>query len=116
MIDSTAAVVLHLRIKTRAKDRARLRAFCRRAFPVYESVGGTRMELYEDLFAPGSFDEVGYYRALRDYRRSERAIRVDPAQRRLIAEWRALLLGPPEVSVFRRVGVRGAAAKSRGGA
>ena len=37
-----------------------------------------------------------------DYKRSEDAITNDPAQARLIAEWRSLLSGPPKVSVYRK--------------
>ena len=97
-----AKVVLHLEVEVEQKDRPRFLRFCRKAFPVYESVGGNRMALYEDRAKPGRFDEVGYYKTLADYRRSEAAIRNDPVQAALIKEWRSLLKAPPEVSVFVR--------------
>ena len=97
---SDAEVVLHLLIEVDARRRRKFLGFCRRAFPVYESVGGCRMALYEDEARPGCFDEVGYYRTKADYRRGEKAIRNDPAQMALIKEWRVLLKGPPAVSVY----------------
>ena len=94
-----AKVVLHLRIEVAPSKRAQFLAFCRKAFPVYESVGGCRMALYEDQMRPGHFDEVGYYETNADFRRGETAIRKDPVQAALIQEWRALLKSPPQVSV-----------------
>ncbi|MBI5594924.1 MAG: hypothetical protein HY928_02420 [Elusimicrobia bacterium] len=101
-MDTAAEVVLHLLIEVAPEKRAAFLAFCRRAFPVYESGGGCRMALYEDLSAPGRFDEVGYYLTQADYERGEKAIQEDPAQAALIKEWRSLLKGPPKVSVVKR--------------
>lgn len=98
-----AEIVLHLEIEVAPTNRERFLEFCRRAFPVYESVGGTKMALYEDRTVPGRFDEVGYYRSAEDYRRGEDAIRNDPAQSALIREWRALLKGPPKVTTLARL-------------
>lgn len=100
---SEAGVVLHLEVEVPAERREAFRAFCRRAFPVYESVGGCRMALYEDPAKPGRYFETGYYAAMEDYRRAERALTEDPAQAALIKEWRALLSGPPRVSVVAAV-------------
>lgn len=97
-----AQVVLHLRATVPPERREAFRAFCRRAFPAYESVGGLRMALYEDADGAGRFDEVGYYRTMEDYRRSTAALESDPAQAALIREWRALLDGPPAVEVLVR--------------
>lgn len=91
-----------LRLEFEAADRDAVLAFCRKAFPIYESVGGLKMMLYEDEASPGSFDEVGYYGTLEDYRRSSDAVKNDPAQAALIAEWRSLLKSPPKVRVFLR--------------
>lgn len=99
---SEAAVVLHLEVEVADGRREDFLAFCRRAFPVYESVGGCRMALYEDPAKPGRFFETGYYRTEADYARAERALHEDPAQAALIKEWRALLAGPPRVSVVSR--------------
>lgn len=98
-----AAVVLHLRVEVAPDKRAAFLEFCRRAFPVYESVGGTRMALYEDPARPGLFDEVAYYASDEDLRRSEAALESDPVQAALIREWRTLLKAPPQVGVVRRV-------------
>lgn len=100
-----AAVVLHLDVEVEPERRAGFLDFCRRAFPVYESVGGCRMALYEDPAKPGRFFETGFYRTMDDYRRAERALSEDPAQAALIKEWRALLKGPPRVSVVAKTAV-----------
>ncbi len=97
-----AEVVLHLEVEAAVGRREDFLDFCRRAFPVYESVGGCRMALYEDPAKAGRFFETGYYRTEADYARAERALEADPAQAALIREWRALLAGPPRVSVVRR--------------
>lgn len=101
-MDPEPEVVLHLNVEVSAENRERFFDFCRRAFPVYESGGGCRMALYEDLSSPGRFDEVGYYASVADYERGERAIQEDPEQAALIKEWRSLLKGPPQVQVVRR--------------
>ena len=95
-----AAVVLHLLVEVPPGGEGALRAFCERAFPVYESVGGCRMVLYQDAHDPVRFDEVGYYRTLEDYRRSEAALTSDPQHAAFIAEWRQLLAAPPVVKLF----------------
>ena len=97
-----ADIVLNLEIEVPLENRERFFDFCRRAFPIYESVGGNRMILYEDASRSGRFNEVGYYRTMEDYKRGEDAINNDPAQARLIAEWRALLSGPPKATVYRK--------------
>jgi hypothetical protein len=95
-------VVLNLELEVAPENRERFFDFCRRAFPVYESNGGNRMFLYEDASRPGRFNEAGYYRTMADYKRSEDAITNDPAQARLIAKWRSLLLGAPKATIYRR--------------
>ena len=97
-----AQVVLNLEIEVPLENRERFFDFCRRAFPVYESVGGCRMLLYEDVSRPGRFNETGYYRTMEDYKRGESALKNDPAQARLIEEWRSLLAGAPQVRVSRK--------------
>lgn len=100
--DSESAVVLHLEVEVRPERRAAFLEFCRRAFPVYESVGGCRMALYEDPKKPGRFFETGFYASRADLERAERALTEDPVQAALIQEWKALLAGPPRVSVVER--------------
>jgi|CXWL01.1.fsa_nt_gi hypothetical protein len=96
---SDAEVILHLNVEVSEAKRTQFLDFCRRAFPIYESIGGNRMFLYEDTSNPGHFDEVGYYRTADDLRRSEDAIKKDPVQVELIREWRALLNSSPRVTV-----------------
>ena len=81
-----ATVVLHLEIEIAEENRSKFFDFCRRAFPIYESVGGCKMALYENKSNPGRFDEVGYYKTLENYQRGEYAIKNDPLQSALIKE------------------------------
>ncbi len=99
-----AQVVLNLELEVAPENRQRLLDFCRRAFPVYESLGGSLFVLYEDAASPERFNEVGYYRTGADYKRGEAAIKNDPVQSVLIAEWRSLLKQPPRVSVYTKLG------------
>lgn len=98
-----AEVVLNLELEVAPENRQRLLEFCRRAFPIYESGGGTLMMLYEDVANPERFNEVGYYRTWSEYKQGEAAIKNDPVQSALIAEWRVLLKQPPRVSVYTKL-------------
>jgi hypothetical protein len=98
-----AAVVLHLRITVREPNRAAFLAYVREAFPVFEATGGCKGAVYLDARDPERYDEVFYYDGEASYEAGERAIREDPAQVALLARWRALLDGPPEVEVVRRL-------------
>lgn len=95
-----AEVILHLEIEVSEENRSEFFDFCKRAFPIYESTGGNKMVLYEVESKSGHFNEVGYYRSLEDYKRSEYAIEHDPVQSVLIKEWRALLEKPPKVTIY----------------
>ncbi|MCL5774121.1 MAG: hypothetical protein M1536_07060 [Firmicutes bacterium] len=95
-----AGVVLHLEIEVSEENRSKFFNFCKKAFPVYESTGGNKMMLYEVESKSGHFNEVGYYRSLEDYKRSEYAIEHDPVQVSLIKEWLTLLEKPPEVTIY----------------
>ncbi len=97
-----AEAILHLEVEVAQENRARFLDFCRKAFPVYESVGGTKMVLYEDKQKTGHFNEVAYYRTTADFQRSEDAIKNDPVQSALIKEWRSLLKNPPKVTSWFR--------------
>ena len=99
---SDAEVLLRLEVQVPPEKREDFLAFCRRAFPVYESIGGCRMALYEDRDRPGCFDELGWYATAEDLDRAETALREDPVQAALIRQWRGLLSAPPKVSIHRR--------------
>jgi hypothetical protein len=96
-----AAVVLHLRIELLPGMEAAFRDYVQEAFPVFEAAGGCRGAVY---VRPGElrFDEVFHYATEADFEAGERAIHDDPAQVALLARWRAMLAGPPEVEVVRR--------------
>lgn len=98
-----AEVVITLEIQVAPADAEPLRAFCREAFPVYESVGGLKMVLYEDPKTPGRFQEVCYYRTAADCARSEAALESDPRQADCIRRWKALLAAPPKVTRWTRL-------------
>lgn len=95
-----AEVVLHLEVDVVGENHAAFIDFCRRAFPIYESLGGNRMVLYEDKKNSNRFNEIAYYRTEADFQRGEYAVVHDPVQSALIKEWRSLLKGPPKVTTW----------------
>lgn len=97
-----AAVILHLLIRVKPENLDAFRAYIRDAFPVFERGGDCRGAVYQDARDPERFDEVFYYRTEAAYQEGERGIREEPEQIALLARWRTLLEGPPEVVVQRR--------------
>ena len=97
-----AEVVLHLRIRVKADQQPAFQTYLREALPVFEAQGDCQGVVYVDADDPESFDEVFYYASEAAYQAGERAIRENETQIALLARWRALLDGPPQVSVQRR--------------
>lgn len=96
-------VVLYLGITVKPENRQKFLDFCKRAFPIYESLGNNKMVLYENIKNLNQFEEVGYYLTLDDYKRAEQAIETDPIQSNLIKEWRLLLADPPSVKICKKI-------------
>lgn len=93
-------VLLTFRVGTRR--RASFLRFVSWAFPFYERPGGIRMSLFEDLEQPGTFVEIASYDTMAAFRADQERVRSNPESRRVLAEWRSLLSGPPEVRLVKR--------------
>ena len=83
--------------------RDRLTSFLARAVPVYEQPGGIRVRLLERRDVPGEYIEELEYDSEERFLTDQRRADEDPDMRRLIAEWRSLLSGPPTVVAYREV-------------
>lgn len=98
-----AAVILHLRFRLKPDARQDFFTYMQDAFPVFESACDCKGVAYVDAQDDDAIDEVFYYRTEADYRTAERLLKEDAAHAALIARWRALLDGPPQVEVQRRL-------------
>jgi hypothetical protein len=98
-----ASVVLHLRLRLKPGNFDQFLEYVAEAFPVFEAGCDCRGVVYRDDADPDALDEVFYYRTERDFREGERLIDHDPRQVALLQRWRALLDGPPQVQVQRRL-------------
>lgn len=94
---------IHLRIRVSAENRPAFEAFLAEAFPIYEAPGGIRMSLLEDPNDPTRLIEVVDYATEADYLADQERVENDPETKALLARWRALLDGPPEVEIYRTV-------------
>lgn len=94
-------IELHLRIQVRPGKRLAFLDFLGEAVPVYESPGGIRVRLLEDLSNDHRFIEVVCYDDESAYWQDQERIAHDPEVKRLLERWRALLVRPPEVEVYR---------------
>ncbi|MBI3268706.1 MAG: GNAT family N-acetyltransferase [Planctomycetes bacterium] len=83
--------------RVKPERRGELLAFLRDAFPFYESPGGIRMALYEDVDQPGRFLELVAYDGEPGYAADQVRIERDPECRARLEAWRGLLDGPVEV-------------------
>lgn len=98
---ANAAVILHLTIRVKREHHEAFRLYIHEAFPVFERQGGCKGVVYANSTDPELFDEVFYYDSEASYEASERATCEDPIEIALLARWRALLDGPPRVTVHR---------------
>lgn len=96
-----AMVILSFRV--RKGKRAAFQKFIIKAFKHYESPGGIRMSLYEDTLRKGDMVEIAAYDSILDYDSDQVRVERDPPTIRVLAEWRALLDGPPQVRLLKRV-------------
>ena len=98
-----AAVILHLRFRLKPGARQAFFDYFHEARPIFEAGCDCRGVVYAEAGDEEMLDEVFYYRTETDYKAGERLIEEDPAQRALVARWRELLDGPPQVTVQRRI-------------
>lgn len=98
-----AAVVLHLRIRVKAANRAAFLQYIDEAFPYYMKSGNSVAVVYQSADDPESYDEVFYYRTEEAYQAGEKAVAENPVDQALLKRWRALLDAPPQVEVYRPI-------------
>ncbi|HEY9842174.1 MAG: hypothetical protein ACAI44_06825 [Candidatus Sericytochromatia bacterium] len=103
MLISEAAVVLHLHIRVQPEKLTEFWDYVQQAFPVFEARGDCKGMVYAEGDEPGCFDEVFYYQSEAAYLAGEKAIRENPVEIALLAQWRSLLAEAPRVEVQRRV-------------
>ncbi|HRP61898.1 MAG TPA: hypothetical protein PK400_01245 [Phycisphaerales bacterium] len=99
------AITLHLHIRTLPGKRDALLTFLRKARLYYESPGGIHMRVLEHREDASRLIEVFEYDTAETYEADEDRVQNDPQMKALLAEWRALLDGPPRVEVWRNVKV-----------
>ena len=97
------AVSVHLRICVEPGRVDELRSFLREAIPFYESPGGIRVRLLGDASASDRFIEVIDYASEDAYSSDEERVKSDATIAQYLARWRALLVEPPIVEVYRDI-------------
>ena len=93
-------VVLHLGLDCREPTGRDLIAYLRQAAPFYESLQGVRVRLLRNLDRPGRFVEIIEYTTDDAFRADKARISGDRQMQALLAEWRALLVAPPDIDHF----------------
>jgi hypothetical protein len=94
-------VVLHLGGRVQPGRLDDLLAFLAEAVPFYERPGGITVSLLTGYDDPEEFIEVVEYADDRTYEADQRRVESDPEMRGYLDRWRALLTGPPRVTVYR---------------
>lgn len=97
------SVTLHLRIIVKPGRRAEFFKFLREAIPFYESPGGIRVRLLQDLADDHRFIEVVEYADRGAYERDQERVRTDREMGWFLARWREHLAAPPEVEAYSAV-------------
>lgn len=93
-------VDLHLRVRVKPGQRGAFLEFLGEAILFYESPGGIRVWLLEDLHDDHRFIELVSYGDRGAYERDQERVRSDPEMQRYLARWRALLAEPPVVEAY----------------
>lgn len=96
-------VILDLHLQVAPHRVPELKAFLRRAIPYYLQPGGIRIRLLQDRADPTLWIERVEYSDAAVYERDQQRLAEDEQMKSLLAEWRALLNGPPTVRVYQEV-------------
>lgn len=94
-------VFLHLRVRVSKENLEAFLRFLREAIPFYESPGGIRVSLVQDDMDPTSFIEIIEYDTYEVYKRDQCRANGDREMHDYLVRWRSLLMGRPEVVVYR---------------
>jgi hypothetical protein len=93
-------VILHLGLHCREPTGRDLTAYLRRATPFYQSISGVNVRLLRSLDRPGRFTEIIEYATDEAFQADKVRISDDQRMQGFLAEWRELLVEPPEVEHF----------------
>lgn len=99
--------IVSLVYRVAEERRPALLEFLGRAIPFYERPGGVRVALYDSVDEPGLVLELVAYASEAEYAADEERVERDPEMRAVLAEWRRLLDGPPEVRRLRPLRLAG---------
>lgn len=91
----------HLRCRVTPGRRADFLEFLREAIPIYESPGGIEIRLLQDLQDDHRFIELVLYDDETVYLRDKDRVESDPVVKSCLDRWRAFLVEPPVVEVYR---------------
>lgn len=94
------SVHLHLRLTVAPGRRAEFFSFLEEAIPFYESPGGIRIRLLQDLNDDHRFIEVVEYADRATYERDQERVRSDTEMHAILARWRSLLAFPPQIETY----------------
>ena len=97
------AVEIQLHIRVKPERRAEFDAFLQEAVPYYEELSGVFVRLIERKEEPGRLIEVVEYMTREAYEADKVRMETDSKMKGLLARWRGLLDGPPEVRVYEDV-------------
>lgn len=100
-MEPPARIDLHLRCRVAPGRRAEFLTFLREAIPFYESPGGIKVHLWQDINDDHRFIELVRYDDEAAYRCDQDRVENDPAMKAYLARWRSLLAEPPVVEVYR---------------
>lgn len=94
------AVVLHLHIRVREGNEAKLTEFLHRARPYYEAPGGIRVRLIEDADDPRCFIEIIEYESEAVFEQDHLRLDADSTMESYLDEWHSLLEGEVRVKKY----------------
>ena len=97
------AIVLVLEGRVPDGGQLPLERFFAEATRYYESHDGTQASLHWDVHDKCRFREVFAYKSEEAFEADDERTKSDPVMRSFLARWHTLLVGPPEVSVWRNV-------------
>lgn len=100
MSDPHPHVILQLGLNCRESTGRELAVYLSKAVPFYRSVAGVNVRLLRSLDRPGRFVEIIEYATDEAFRADQARVANDQQMQDLLAEWRGLLVEPPQVEHF----------------
>lgn len=100
MSDSHPHVVLQLGLNCKELTGRELTGYLSKAVPFYRNVGDVDVRLLRSLDKPGHFVEIIEYATEEAFQADQDRMAHDKQMQDLLAEWRGLLVDPPQVEHF----------------